>query len=191
MSDTEMTLKLIEKSTETVKKEPQLVMEIITPDIIDYLWHDMQPYVEAECKNNGEYAPVDVYSKIKWGGTNLYFFYIVSDLDSYYKGMDKKSPAGKYQRLFDGNTKKDFAGYVLVDFNLQDKKPPAIWQAVVAPKYENHNVYELGFKYLEKEFKELGMKYITMSGLRKDVHDKAMAMGFKEMHTVYKLNLVG
>ena len=191
----DMTLKITEPSvvTETliVPKEPQLVMESISPDMIDYLWHLMKPLVgELAERSLGEFTVDYTYAKVKWGSTNLFYGYIVEDKDKYMEANENVSPLeNKYRRIFNSKTRKEFAGYVLVEFNPNEVKPPHIWQLAIIPKYQNTNILALGSKYIEDEFRKIGCKEITMTAIREGWHSKAPAMGFQETFTLYRKKL--
>ena len=193
----EMTVKIVEspvvvESTPVVvNKEPQLVMELITPDMIDFLFHHIKPLVEEIAKTSlGEFTTDFTYAKIKWGSTNLFYGYVVDDVEAYNRLDETISPLeNKYRRIFNSKVKKEFAGYVLVEFNPNETKPPHIWQLGILPKYQNTNILALGQKYVEAEFKKIGAKEITMSAIRAGWQEKAPQMGFQETFTLYRRKL--
>ena len=193
----EMTLKIVEtpvavEATPIVNKEPQLVMELITPDMTDFLFHHIKPMVDEFIKAslNEHIATVDIYNKIKWGSVNLFYAYVVDDLAEYMKSDENISPLeNKYRRIFNSKVKKEFAGYALVEFKLNETKPPHIEQSAILPKFQKTNILELGQKYIEEEFKRIGAKEIVASTIRAEMHDKMIQMGYVEAYTIYKKKL--
>lgn len=185
----DMTLKIVESNEIAApSKEPQLVLELITPDVVDFLWTQMKPLVdELSEMSGGEFTTDYTYSKVKWGSTNLFYGYVVDDKDEYMKPDINISPVeNKYRRIFNNKVKKEFAGYILLEFNPNDHIPPHVWQVVITPKFRNTNILELGQKYIEEEFVKIGAKEITMAALRHGWGKKVESMGFKETFTLYR-----
>ena len=190
MSNTE--LKIIEKSIEAVPvgvaKKPEFILELIPPDCANYLFPIIKPLVDdlAE-KSLGEFTTAFTYSKVLFGAVQLWYGYVVDDKEEYLKVDEKVSPMeNKYRRLFNSKVKKDFAGYILIEFNPNDPKPPHIWQIAILPKYQNTNIMELGQEALLKEFDAIGIKELTMSTSRAGWQDIAPKMGFVETFTIYR-----
>lgn len=190
-----MELKIIEKPIEpvpvVVEKKHELIMELITPDVAAYLFPLAKPLIDdLAAKSLGEFTTDYTYAKIIWGSTQLFYGYIVEDKEEYLKVDEKVSPLeNKYRRLFNSKVKKDFAGFVLIEFNPNDPKPPHIWQLAILPKYQNTNILELGQTAILGEFKNIGCKEITMSASRLGWQELAPKMGFVETFTIYRKKL--
>lgn len=190
MSNTE--LKVIEKPIETglvvVEKKPEFILELIPPDCAVYLFPTIKTLVDdlAE-KSLGEFTTALTYSKVLFGAVQLWYGYVVDDKEEYLKVDEKVSPMeNKYRRLFNSKVKKDFAGYILIEFNPNDPKPPHIWQISILPKYQNTNIIQLGQEALLKEFDLIGIKELTMSTSRNGWQEIAPKMGFVETFTIYR-----
>ena len=185
-----MGLRIVEQApvVAAVKKEPQLVLELITPDIVDFVFSMIKPMVdELAAQSQGEYTTDYTYAKIKFGAMSLFYGYIVDDKDEYLKADLKVNPLEqRMKRLFDDRIKKEFAGYLLIEYNPNEPKPPHIWQLSILPKFHNTNIFELGQTCLIEEFKKVGAKEITMASSRAGWHDLAIKMGFVETFTIYR-----
>ena len=157
-------LKIVEKPIDTtttvIVKKPELIMELISPDIVDYLFSLAKPLIdELAARSLGEFTTDFTYAKIKWGSTSFFYGFIVEDKDEYLKVDEKVSPMeNKYRRLFNSKVKKEFAGFVLIEFNPNETKPPHIWMLSIVPKYQNTNILELGQNFKLEEFKKIVFK---------------------------------
>lgn len=173
----DMTVKMAE-----VRKEPQLVLDLVPNHVVDLVFPLMKPYAQdlAE-KSLGEYTVYDVYMQARWGTSHLFLGYIVPDVEAY-RSMDLMT------RILDPKVEKEFAGYVLVKHSFNEKAPH-IWQAVIIPKYQGTNILEIGCKYLEEEFRKIGIGEVSMSSLRAGWHDTAAKLGFAETFTIYRKKL--
>lgn len=179
--ETDMTVKVIDPTE--VKKDPQLVLVLVQPLAFDAVMARMKTLAEEMAeKSGGEYSLYTTYLQCKWGTTQLYYGYVVQDIEAFKK-------LNEFEQHMNPNIEREFVGYVIISHKLDTNIPPHIWQASIIPKYYGTNVFELGVKEIEKVLRSWGAKEYTMSSPRSGWQDKAVKMGFNETFTIYRHKL--
>lgn len=144
-------------------------------------WDIIRPYVEdfAE-KSEGEYKAYHVIESIKASRAFLFMGYI---------NRGAPIPVDRFQESFAGfleKGEKDFFGYVLLRFDLDSVH---IWQAYIKEEYQNTDILDNSFKYIEKEMKRYSVPYLTFSSPRLGWSQMCKRLGFKEIYTIYRKKL--
>lgn len=190
MTDTDMTIKPVETKQPAVEThghaslpeepKPQIAIGLIpclNSYFVEKAWSVILPIVKdfAE-KSQGEYNIYKVYRDIFYGGAHLYMAYVTTE---------QVTNENRQKILMDcmDNPSKNFAGYILV---RPDPESVHLWQAYIVPEYQNTNVRELGFKYIEEQMKQIGAPYMTFSSLRNEWALMCKKYGFEEVYTVYR-----
>lgn len=182
---------------ETIKEmpkeeiEPKLVLGQVpcfNVQLVGALWTLIKPQVEKfAAESVGEYTVNDVWQSIYFGKSFVYFSYLSQDgKDIEYANRGSEFANILALRYLTQKKEKDLCGFMIVRL---DPDSVHIWNAYIYPKYQNTNIFELGYKAVEEVLKNIGTPAITFSSIRKGWDAQVEKIGFKKVYTIYRKTL--
>lgn len=181
------------KETEIKEIEPKLIIGQVpcfNVQLAGAIWtlikEQVGKFAEASA---GEYTINEVWQSIYFGKSFVYFSYLTKDeKDIEYANRGNEFANVLALRYLTQKKEKDLCGFIVVRL---DENSAHIWNAYTYPKYQNTNIFELGYEALEKLLKDIGTPAITFSSNRLGWGKKIKEIGFKEIYTIYRKELKG
>lgn len=182
---------------ETIKEikeeetEPKLILgqvPCLNTQLIGAVWELIKDQVKIFAEEScGEYTQNDVWQSIYFGKSFVYFSYITKDeKDIEYANRGSEFANTLALRYLTQKKEEDFCGFMIARL---DPESVHIWNAYVTPKFQNTNIFEIGYKAVEKTLQDIGTPAITFSSTKRAWGKKIKEIGFDEVYTIFRKEL--